>query len=196
MQAPVPGFAGPPGTAHALLSCRPSIDSSFAVVNADDLYPSRAFSLLARHLRVAGGNEHCLVAFPVERTIANDRPVSRALVRRDRHRRLVSIHEGTVTPAGAGLRFAEVDGSGTSRSLRANELVSMNMWGFRPSIFDVLASEVHALLAHGPGREARLPDAIAAFTAAGGVVRVARCDDRCYGITYPDDVATVAAALQ
>ena len=38
----------------------------------------------------------------------------------------------------------------------------MNMWGFRPSVFDALAAAVAELGAHDPDVEVFLPDVVAA----------------------------------
>jgi hypothetical protein len=186
------GHARPPGTAHAVLTCRDALGGSFAVVNADDLYPSEAFALLAQHLRAAPDDEHALVAFPVARTLISDRPVSRALIEVDGDARLTAIREGTVRTRPDGLRF---EASGTASAMCRDASVSMNMWGFRPSIFEVLARAVAAYVAAPDAEEVRLPDVAASLVTTSGTVRVLRCDADCIGLTHPEDLPLVAAAL-
>jgi len=164
----------PKGTAHAVLMCRDVIDGAFAVANADDLYPAEAFSLLIEHLEAT--HENTLVAFRVDRTLVNDRPVSRAAIQTDAERRLVSITEQKVTAATAG-----------------REWVSMNLWGFRSDALDIMARVVREHV--GPG-EVLLPDVGAAMVAAGDIVRVLRCDQPCIGITYAEDVDAVRGSLE
>src|SRR5438067_897897 len=48
----------PRGTADAVLSARHAVGGQFVVVNADDLYPAGAFSLVATHLRNAPAHEN------------------------------------------------------------------------------------------------------------------------------------------
>ncbi|MEY2433837.1 MAG: hypothetical protein QOC92_3562 [Acidimicrobiaceae bacterium] len=179
IQPEVPGRERPIGTAHAVLACRDAIDGSFAVVNADDLYPFDAFTLLARYL--SNESEHGLVAFRVGATLIGSRPVKRALLEFDRESALVAIRESTVA-AGSG-------------GLRGDEWVSMNMWGFSQSIFDAVARAVDDFITAGAPREILLPDVVAAQVEAGVTVRVLRCDQPCIGITYAEDVDVVRAAL-
>ena len=163
----------PLGTAHAVLACAELIDSAFAVVNADDLYPSNAFAMLAKHL--ADSHQHALVGFRVDRTLVSGRPVSRARIETtDDH--LDAIVEETVSASTAGTHW-----------------VSMNMWGFQPSALDHME---RAVATRAQRREVLLPDVVAAMVDAGEHVRVLRCNDPCIGITYADDVDLVRARLR
>jgi NDP-sugar pyrophosphorylase family protein len=191
VQALKPGRDRPSGTADAVLAARESIDGSFAVVNGDDLYPATAFASLADQLHNSP-DEHAMVAFRVARTLTGNRRVSRALVDVDGSSAILSIREGTVVPAGDGLRFE----AGTSvQSLRDDAYVSMNMWGFRPSIFDALADAVAEFIRDGRDDEAYLPDVLAALVASGITVRALVSEERCIGVTHDDDLAAVWTAL-
>jgi bifunctional N-acetylglucosamine-1-phosphate-uridyltransferase/glucosamine-1-phosphate-acetyltransferase GlmU-like protein len=177
------------GTADALLTARPRVDGTCVVVNADDVYPASAFVTLAHHARNGPADEHAMVAFRADRTLNSDRPGSRALVTRDHDGRLVAITEGRVTADAAGMRF---EAPAYTCALRGDELVSMNIWLFRPQFFEDVAAAVQA---HpGPG-EVYLPDAVARCVGRGGAVRVFATDERCVELTYPDDVALVRDAL-
>ena len=186
------GRSQPLGTAAAVLAARGSTEGSFVVVNGDDVYPPGAFALIADHLGDRPDTEHALVAFRVGRTLLGDRAVSRALVDVGRGSALVAIREGTVVPAADGLQFQV---GSTSVSLRDDALVSMNMWGFRPSIYDALADAVAVFVAEGCEGEVFLPDVVAARVAAGGTVRVVTSDELCFGVTHDDDLAAVRSAL-
>ena len=105
---------------------------------------------------------------------------------------LLAIREGTVVPAADGLQF-QVES--TRVPLRDDALVSMNMWGFRPSIYDALADAVAAFVAEGRDGEVFLPNVVAAQVAAGVTVRVVTSEDRCFGVTHDDDLAAVRSAL-
>lgn len=180
----------PKGTADAVLSARQAVEGSFVVVNADDLYPTGAFSLIAAHLKEAPAHEHAVVGFRVDRTLVGSRPESRALLTIDDAGLLVGVREGSVEKDG-GLRFR------TATSLdefRGDEIVSMNMWGFRPSVFDALAATVAELGAHAPDLEVYLPDAVALMVARGTTVRVLLSDERCIGMTYREDVSALRAS--
>ena len=178
------------GTADAVLAARSAVSGSIVVVNADDLYPGRAFTSIVDHLRDAPADEHAVVGFRVDRTLNGPRPEMRALLTVDRTGALVGAREGSVEKE-EGLRFRTAT---TLEALRGDELISMNIWGFRPSVFDVLAAAVGETGAHDRGVEVYLPDVVAKMIVGGATIRVLPSDDVCLGITYPEDVAAVRAA--
>jgi len=180
----------PRGTADAVLSTRQAVEGSFVVVNADDLYPAGAFSLIATHLRDAPAHEHAVVGFRVDRTLVGSRPESRALLTIDETGLLVGVREGSVEKDD-GLQFRTAT---SVDRLRGDEIVSMNMWGFRPSVFDALAATVADLGAHAPDVEVYLPDVVALMVAGGTAVRALLSDEACIGMTYREDVAAVRAS--
>jgi NDP-sugar pyrophosphorylase family protein len=168
----------PLGTADAVLQCRAEITGTFVVVNADDLYPLSAFTLLASHL--ASSDEHGLIAFRLRNTVISDRPVSRALLSFDARAQLRAIDERrSIEPA----------------TVSGDEWVSMNMWGFQPSIMEALAIAVEGFLAAGANGEVLLPDVVAELVHAGPPVRVIPCEEPCIGVTYAEDVSTVRDTL-
>ena len=177
-QSVPPGRDKPLGTADAVLQCRAAIDAPFVVVNADDLYPQHAFALLTDHL--SSSDEHGLVGFRLRHTVISDRPVSRALLSIDETQHLVAIDERrAIEPA----------------TVSGDPWVSMNMWGFQPSIMEDLADAVARFLALGAGDEVLLPDVAAELAASGTRLRVIPCEEACIGITYADDVPIVRDAL-
>jgi flavin-dependent dehydrogenase len=98
---------------------------------------------------------------------------------------------------------AEVDGVLQSRQglpLTGKELISTNMWGFRPSFCGVLAEEFDRFLAErgdDPSAEFLIGDAVALLRADGtGRVRVVPTDERFLGMTYVEDVANVRGGIR
>jgi bifunctional N-acetylglucosamine-1-phosphate-uridyltransferase/glucosamine-1-phosphate-acetyltransferase GlmU-like protein len=192
VQQLVPGRTRPLGTADAVLAARAAVDGSFVVVNGDDVYPERAFALLAGHLAGGSEDEHALVAFRVAQTLRGDRPVSRAILEADESGALVAIREGTVVSSPDGRRFETANGS---QPITDDVCVSMNMWGFRPSIFEPLADAVARFVAEDRDGEAWLPDVVQSQVDAGATVRVLVCEERCFGVTHEADLAAVRSAL-
>ena len=79
------------------------------------------------------------------------------------------------------------------------ELVSVNLWGFLPAILDVLRSGFEAFAA-GPGvaggEEFLLPNVVGERIEAGELhVDVLPTEDRCVGLTHPDDLPLLRSAL-
>ena len=168
----------PLGTADAVLQCRALVDGPFVVVNADDLYPRHAFELLAAHL--SSSDEHGLVAFRLRNTVISNRPITRAVLSFDATGHLRAIDERhAIEPA----------------TVSDDPWVSMNMWGFQPSIMIDLAAAVDRFLATGASGEVLLPDVVARLSEAGVPLRVITCEERCIGITYAEDVPIVRDAF-
>ena len=193
-RAQVPGREKPLGTAHAVLCVRPVVDGPFAAINADDLYPDSVYEQMHGHLSGAG-EDHALVAFRVANTIVGTKPVSRARVLLDDHGHLLEVVEGKVVAADDRLTWLHGE---EQEELSGDELVSVNLFAFRHTIFDVLEPAVTAFLssprAAGPD-EILLPDVVNDMVRSGrGVVGVLVNEGRVLGITHPDDVPVVRAA--
>ncbi len=180
----------PRGTADAVLAAKDEVGGPLVVVNADDLYPAGAFSLLATHLHDAHACEHAVVGFRLDRTLVGSRPESRALLTIDEAGVLVDVREGSVEKGG-GLHFRTATSVDV---LRGDEIVSMNTWGFQATVFEGLTAAVAELGASDPEVEVYLPDAVELMIESGTTVRVLRSDEACIGMTYPEDVAAVRAA--
>ncbi len=168
------GRAKPLGTAHALVAAAPSLDGPFGVANADDLYGASAFKLLADHL--AGGGGHTLVGYRLANTLLGDRPVNRALCRVDPAGHLTGIVEGAVDVGDDGL---------TWRPIGAAEAEAQAMKG------------VSAGGGIAAGEELFLPNVVGEHLGppAGLDVTVLVSEDRCLGVTHPDDVPLLQATL-
>jgi hypothetical protein len=179
----------PLGTAHAVVAVRDEVHAPFAVVNADDLYDKDAYRLLADHLAAAGDDEHALVAFRVRNTLITPQPVTRAICKAEPDGRLIAVLEGKVIPDDDGLKWVRAD---STIPLTGDELVSVNMWGFLPSIFPVLEQAVDDFLAAGGAEgtdEVLLPEVVNTMVAAGeGSVQVLASEGLCIGVTHADDL--------
>ena len=84
--------------------------------------------------------------------------------------------------------------------LDGDTVVSMNFWGFTPSIFDTLETYFHDFLRSEAGQsvkaECLLPTMVGDLLAAGELrVSVLKSADRWFGMTYHEDRARVAREL-
>lgn len=202
VSATAAGRTKPLGTAHAMVAAAPSLgDGPFGVANADDLYGPSALSILARHLGADGG--HALVSYRLRNTVLGDRPVNRARCEVDDDGTLTGIVEGAVTVAGDRLTWRPI-GAPESEAIpmTGEEPVSMNLWGFTPAVVPVLTEAFGAFSASGAieaGEELFLPNVVGEHigpASAGGLaVTMLVSDDRCLGVTHPDDVPLLQATL-
>jgi MobA-like NTP transferase domain len=200
----------PLGTVHAVLAARSAVDPGqpFGVANADDIYGEAAMGLLAGQLQT-GGAEHALIAFELRSTIATDDPVTRGICEVDRQGHLVALTERRmVTRHDNGQRFTSNDGR-EPKELAPELPASVNLWGFQPSIWEVLDSAMagsgldeEAILAEVaaggevPKAEVLLPEVIATMVGGGGPpVRVIATDAELVGVTHAADLPVVSAEL-
>jgi hypothetical protein len=201
----------PLGTTHAVLAARPALDPdrSFAIANADDVYGRTAMRLLADEL-AGPGPEHAMVGFRLRNTVVTADPVTRGVCEVDGEHHLVRIDERRqVARLDDGEHFTAQDGAQPDK-LDGDLLVSVNLWGFRPSIWPTFESamaasglEEEAIVAdvaaggEVPKAEVLLPEVVAAMLAAGAgtPVRVLPTEGRCVGVTHADDLLAVRAEL-
>ena len=193
----------PWGTAHAVAVCRDRVRAPFAVINADDFYGPSAFHMLCGYLQNIregeGMHEYCLVGYLLGNTLSEHGHVSRGACEITSEGTLREIHERVkIRKFGDTIRYTE-DGENWI-DLRADTVVSMNMWGFTPSLFDELeAGFVDFLRKRGsdPKAEYFLPERVGDLVATGRArVKILPTEERWFGITYKEDKPFVGRAIR
>ncbi len=198
----VPGGRQKPwGTGHATLVADSAVDEPFAVINADDFYGAAAYRLLADSFETIdiGGADYCMVGFPLSETLSDHGPVSRGICECGPKGQLA----GTVEVEAIIRQEDSVlgrDRAGASRVLTGNETVSMNFWGFTPSIFSHLRERFVDFLESRAVRDADdefyLPGVVDYLISTGAArVRVLEGGGPWYGLTYPEDKPEVVAGI-
>jgi NDP-sugar pyrophosphorylase family protein len=196
------GRVKPWGTAHAVAACSGAVQTPFAVINADDFYGPSAFQVLCDFLRrpqePQGVHEYCLVGYLLGNTLSEHGHVSRGVCEVTADGTLRNIHERVkIQRFGDAIRHTE-DGEAWI-DLPADSVVSMNMWGFTPSLFEALeAGFVEFLKQRGsdPKSEYFLPELVGNMVDAGRArVNVLPTDERWFGITYKEDKPFVEQAV-
>jgi len=202
-----PGFAVPPerkkpwGTGHAIRACRQVVREPFAVINADDFYGAQSFHMLGEALRQTGptGTSFCMVGFVLRNTLTEHGSVARGVCQLNAGDMLAHVVERTrIEKNGTGAVF--IDDAGQTTALTGDELVSMNMWGFTPAIFDALERYFVEFLKHrGPDPKAEyfIPTVIDAMIRNGEArVKVLRTPAHWFGVTYPQDKPLVTQGIR
>ena len=131
------GRTKPFGTAHAVLCARPYLSEPFCVINADDYYGVDAYRAVYEELqRLPRQGRATMVGYLLKNTVSANGTVSRGVCRVE-DGWLRGIHETLkiqLFPDGSIADVAE----GQHRELAPDTVVSMNFWGFMPSIFQEL----------------------------------------------------------
>ncbi|HOU20635.1 MAG: nucleotidyltransferase [Kiritimatiellae bacterium] len=196
------GRTKPWGTAHAIRAGRHEVSGPFAAINADDFYGAASFRTLAEHLTAgAGPAGHCMVAFQLGQTLSEHGSVSRGVCLCGADRRLTGIREYTnIRRRSDGSLWDEPDGA-LATPLTGTEPVSMNCWGFMPSVFGELET-AFAVFFRGPGGtsqklEFTIPGVVDGLIRSGrGTVQVLETRARWFGVTYREDRDRVRASIQ
>ena len=197
------GRQKPWGTGHAVLCARECIDGPFAVINADDYYGVDCFRLAYEALCKLQDDEkarYVMVGYQLRNTLTDNGHVSRGVCTVDGEGYLTDIHERThIIKTVDGALYTEDEQ--TYHKLPEDALVSMNLWGFTPSILDALAQDFAAFLSkqvpENPLKaEFYLPAVVSRLLQdQQATVQVLPSPDKWYGVTYQADKPVVKAAL-
>lgn len=176
------GRVKPWGTGHAIWCARDAVTTPFAAINADDFYGRHSFQLLHDHIAVS--DEICMVGFRLGNTLTENGTVSRGVC---------DTCEGLLKS------ITEVTAIDKNSGIALDTVVSMNMWGFTPAIFDDLENGfIDFLRSNSDPKKGEyylpsLVDHLIKQRAAR--VHVLQTDEKWYGVTYQQDKAAVKAAI-
>lgn len=177
----------PLGTAHAILCCKDLVNENFAVINADDFYGYNAYKVLAENLRKTK-EEFLMVSYLLGQTLTKSGKVKRGVCRKDGEY-LTDITESEVIEENGKLVGTELE-TGKEINVDKNTLVSMNMFGFTPKIFELLEKNFKDfLLTHDIMKsEYLIPSELSKYIKEGLVdLKVLETDSKWFGITYKED---------
>jgi choline kinase len=187
------GRTKPWGTGHAILCCEKAINEPFAVVNADDLYGSTAYKVLADYLTgdQFGEDTFAMVAYKMANTLSPTGGVSRGVCQAEAGflAEVVETHKIENDPNGE-CRYPD-PATGDWKALADESLASMNFWGFHPIMFSYLRLLFVDFLQYQrtvEKSEFLIPTVVDSLIKAGFArTRVLTTDDKWFGMTYRDD---------
>jgi UTP-glucose-1-phosphate uridylyltransferase len=199
-----PGFSVPPnrtkpwGTGQAILMAENVIREPFAAINADDFYGAASFRVLAQHLQ-SGSRDYAMVGFVLRNTLSEFGSVARGACRVGADGYLQGVTELTkIEKDGTGAKYT--DASGVVQKLTGDEPVSMNMWGFTPTLFPHLREQlIQFLTKHGQEEKSELyiPTVVGELVGARKEkCKVLRSTDAWFGVTYREDRPFVVTGIQ
>jgi dTDP-glucose pyrophosphorylase len=189
----------PWGTSHAILVTAEKIKEPFGVINADDYYGVESFRILRDFLlNDKDPNNYCIVGYKMGNTLSDHGHVNRGVCRVDEKgflKNIVETRQISKTPEGAEAPAAD----GSILKFTGEEVVSMNLWGFKPSCYSFLGSEFRSFIdKHGmdPKSELDIPTSIDKFVKSGEVtIQILMSNERWFGVTYREDKPFVVESL-
>jgi choline kinase len=194
----------PWGTAHAVLSCKDLVDTSFAVINADDFYGQTAFQALGSYLKHAQDRDRtydfCMVGYQLKNTLTEHGYVARGVCQVDREDHLIEVRERTrIEQFDEAIKFTE-DGKSWIE-LPKDSLVSLNLWGFTPGMMTEIEARFSHFLVENHGNlltaEYFLPEIVNQLLEENkAIIQVLRTQERWFGVTYQEDKTQVKDAIR
>ena len=176
------GRVKPWGTGQAVLCAKNVVNSPFAVINSDDFYGKGGYVELKKHFE--NSNETCMVGYKLCNTVTENGTVSRGIC---------EISDGYLKSV------VETHEIPFNNNYPEDTIVSMNMWGFEPTLFDVLEDKfVEFLKEKGMEQKSEylLPFVVdEMIKTKGEKVKMLYADDKWYGVTYKEDKQSVVDAI-
>ena len=163
------GRKKPWGTGHAVWVARECVRQPMLVINADDFYGAAAYQTAADCFASptkSSDAEYFMVGYRLRKTVSPHGPVARGVCRADAEGFLVDVTEVTGIAVDAAGKISAPGKDGRPQNFTGEEIVSMNLWGFTPSLFDRLEGLFRQFLAAEGSiatAEFYLPAAVAAM---------------------------------
>jgi len=193
-----PERSKPWGTAHAVLVARDLVNEPFAVVNADDFYGREALKILSDFLVNQANESHfAMVGYRLDKTLSDNGSVSRGICEMNEQGVLTTVVERTqIEKIENRIYFSE---GNTKLELAEDNLVSMNLWGFHPSIFDAMEKQFVDFVKNNsdnPKAEFFIPLVVNNLISnAKASVQVLPTNSQWFGVTYKEDKPLVQKAM-
>ena len=187
------GREKPWGTGQAILCARNLINEPFVVINGDDYYGQESFKVIADYYN-NGGAQFSMVAFRLDKTLSDFGPVTRGVCNVENDKL------DTVVETENLKKKDNYISTNRNITLDGSEPVSMNMWGFTPSLFNYLHEDFVNFL-NDEGNELKseflIPTVINNLVQNNQEeVYVLRSNASWFGVTYKEDKPFVINKIQ
>ncbi|AHW61375.1 Nucleotidyl transferase [Draconibacterium orientale] len=194
------GREKPWGTAHAILVAKNVINEPFCAINADDFYGDGAYQIMADFLNnTVQEQTFSMIGYQLKNTLSEHGSVSRGMCTVNENDNLVKIVEthNIFKKENAAVAIAD---NGTETPLTGNERVSMNFWGFHPSVFKTLETKFVQFLEteiDKPKSEMYIPSVVFEMIEDNEVeVKVLEANSPWFGVTYQEDKPIVVNKIK
>jgi dTDP-glucose pyrophosphorylase len=190
----------PWGTSHAILVTSSKVKEPFGVINADDFYGVESFKILHDFLvNDKDPNNYCIVGYKLGNTLSDHGHVNRGVCQAGSDgllkkivetRQIEKTKEGAIAPGPDGKQL----------NFTGNEIVSMNLWGFKPSCYDFLGKEFRNFIDnYGMDLKSELdiPTSVDKFVKNGEItIKILMSNERWFGVTYREDKPFVVESIK
>ena len=184
----------PWGTGHAILAARNAISEPFVAINGDDFYGKESFEVISNYYSSVNSG-FAMAAFQLDKTLSENGSVSRGICEQNSSELVTVVETHDIKKNSVGIIECNRD-----ISLSGNELVSMNMWGFTPTLFDHLEKMFNDFLTDNISdlkSEFLIPSVINDLIEKNiEKVKVLKTQSTWFGVTYVEDKAFVESQIK
>jgi UTP-glucose-1-phosphate uridylyltransferase len=182
----------PWGTSHAVLVAKDIINEPFAVINADDYYGANSFKIMAEFLlNDCSESQMSMIGYILENTLSENGTVNRGVCKVDVNQNLVEVNERIKLAKKNGKVAYNIGSDEPIGEVDPKSYVSMNYWGFHPSIFKEIEKGLHQFMeenAEHPAAEYYIPDIVTTKIQSKEIVfSIIPTNDNWFGVTYKED---------
>ncbi len=183
----------PWGTAHAVWVAKDFIREPFVVINADDFYGAGSYQTIADYLmqdNIVNSSNYGMVGYQVQHTLSDFGSVTRGVCEATNDDFMKAVVERAEIVR-EGQQIYYIDKEEGKVSLSGDELVSMNFWGFTPTIFDHFERAFTEFIeknAEKLKKELFIPKVVNELVARDiASVKILPSRDQWFGVTYRED---------
>lgn len=191
----------PWGTSHAILSAKDFVNEPFTVINADDFYGYEPYKKLYNFFKEnKSDDEYAMIGYRASNTMSKNGSVKRGVCKKDGNNHLISLTESSLEYVDDKIIATPLDDTIEKFEIDKDNLVSMNIWGFRPNIFSYLEDEMTDFFKNHKDDldkcEFLIPDSVFKRIKEDKIkVNVLDTLEKWYGVTYKEDKKDLVFAI-
>ncbi len=196
------GREKPWGTGHAIWTAREWLREPFAMINADDFYGPRSFKLASEFLMSGTAGDparYAMVGFILRNTLTPYGACSRGIAEVNGTGLMKHVTEHKKIEL-RGEQAVSIDDEGNERPLTGDEVTSMNLWCFDPSIvphLERLFRDFLGSIKRPLKDEFYIPSAVDRLIVEGNAtVKVLPSPEVWFGVTYHEDKETTQRSIR
>jgi len=190
----------PWGTSLAVMVAENKIKDPFGVINADDFYGYDSLKILRNFLvNDQDPDCYCIVGYKLGNTLSDHGYVNRGICNIDDEgllRNIVEVLKIEKTYNGAKAPMSD----GTEQHYTGNEIVSMNLFGFKPGCFNIIREDFSDFIDENGmdiKSELLLPSTLDRYIKKDVIrIKVLMSNDRWFGVTYREDKPFVVESIR
>jgi len=195
-----PDRAKPWGTSHAILVTKDKIREPFGVINSDDYYGVESYKILHDFLvNDKDPDTYTIIGYKLGNTLSDHGTVNRGVCSVNKEGLLVNIVETRqIEKTANGAKVTAPDG--TLQEFSGDEVVSMNLFGFKPTCYNFLGEEFRNFI-NTKGMDLKseldIPTSLDKFVKNGAIkIKVLMSNERWFGVTYREDKPFVVESIK